>query len=146
MCRNSIFKSFEHGLNLLDESTCCDDDFTWVCNNPKERSIDSDRSECIAKYTPLKSSPNDESSRKPASNGQSIEVSLKAANKSASKTSASLDRRRVHGRSRHERDSKSRSVHSLQDSSATSTTDYAVPDNSMKGEPDSSHLTLITRI
>lgn len=43
--------------------------------------------------------------------------------------SGSLDRRRVHSRNRQERDSKSRSAHSLQESSATSTTDYASPDH-----------------
>lgn len=43
--------------------------------------------------------------------------------------SGSLDRRRIHSRSRQERDSKSRSAHSLQESSATSTTDYASPEH-----------------
>lgn len=42
--------------------------------------------------------------------------------------SSSLDRRRIHSRNRQERDSKSRSAHSLQESSATSTTDYATPE------------------
>lgn len=44
------------------------------------------------------------------------------------KPSSSLDRRRIQSRSRQERDSKSRSAHSLQESSATSTTDYASPE------------------
>lgn len=43
--------------------------------------------------------------------------------------SGSLDRRRIHSRNRQERDSKSRSAHSLQESSATSTTDYASPEH-----------------
>lgn len=126
------FQVAEYDFNLLDESTCCDDDFTWVCSNPKETSVDSDRP--ISKYAPLKSSSNDDACNKPIGNGQSIEAPPKPANKTSSKTSASLDRRRVHSRNRHERDTKSRSAHSLQDSSATSTTDYAVPENSMKGE------------
>lgn len=44
--------------------------------------------------------------------------------------SSSLDRRRLHSRNRQERDSKSRSAHSLHESSATSTTDYASPEYS----------------
>lgn len=43
--------------------------------------------------------------------------------------SGSLDRRRINSRNRQERDSKSRSAHSLQESSATSTTDYASPEH-----------------
>lgn len=43
--------------------------------------------------------------------------------------SGSLDRRRIQSRNRQERDSKSRSAHSLQESSATSTTDYASPEH-----------------
>lgn len=50
------------------------------------------------------------------------------------KPTSSLDRRRTLTRNRQERDSKSRSAHSLQDSSATSTTDYAPPDPASKGE------------
>lgn len=53
----------------------------------------------------------------------------------SSKPTSSLDRRRMHNRNRQERDSKSRSAHSLQESSATSTTDYAIPENSSKGDP-----------
>lgn len=44
--------------------------------------------------------------------------------------SSSLDRRRLHSRNRQERDSKSRSAHSLHESSATSTTDYVSPEYS----------------
>lgn len=54
----------------------------------------------------------------------------------STKPTSSLDRRRTLTRNRHERDSKSRSAHSLQESSATSTTDYAAPEQSAKGERD----------
>lgn len=134
--RTAQFVQLNKLFNLPDESTCCDDDFTWVCNNTKEKNTDADRA-MANNYTPLKSSTNNDSSAKQIGNGQPMDASSKSTNKTASKTSTSLDRRRVQSRNRHERDTKSRSVHSLQDSSATSTTDYAMPNSTMKGDAKS---------
>lgn len=111
-----------NSLDSTDNSTCCDEDFTWVCSS-KEKSIEPNATSNV--YT----------SRAAArqAHGNSDDVDLKNGNVGQKrgrqlKPSSSLDRRRIQSRSRQERDSKSRSAHSLQESSATSTTDYASPE------------------
>lgn len=117
-----------------DNSTCCDEDFTWVCNDENN----------AASNTPYKSNVPAtaknarSSSAAAASHGiGNADVDAKTNNGNAHskrtrqlRPSSSLDRRRLHSRNRQERDSKSRSAHSLHESSATSTTDYASPEYS----------------
>lgn len=69
---------------------------------------------------------------KHSSHGTTDDVDVKNGNQKRGRQlrpSGSLDRRRINSRNRQERDSKSRSAHSLQESSATSTTDYASPEH-----------------
>lgn len=88
-----------------DESTCCDDDFTWV-RNTKENNQDKS-SNIQSSYTSLPQTVLTEPSPMiPSQCGKSNRP-------------YSLDRRRSHMRNRQERDSKSRSAHSLQESSAS---------------------------
>lgn len=105
-------------MDFIDNSTCCDEDFTWVCNQKEKLVEPSATSKPTMKH----------------SQGNGDDVDMKNGNVVTKRgrilrPSGSLDRRRVHSRSRQERDSKSRSAHSLQESSATSTTDYASPDH-----------------
>lgn len=107
-------------LDSTDNSTCCDEDFTWVCNQKEKVEVNSSQnaypSKVAAKHTP--STTND--------------ADMKNGNQKRGRQlrpSGSLDRRRINSRNRQERDSKSRSAHSLQESSATSTTDYASPEH-----------------
>lgn len=111
-----------------DNSTCCDEDFTWVCND-----------ENIATPNAYKSNvpPTAITKNTSSSHGIGADIDAKNSNGNVSskrtrqlRPSSSLDRRRLHSRNRQERDSKSRSAHSLHESSATSTTDYASPEYS----------------
>lgn len=122
-------KTFEYIYQLkligiyVDNSTCCDEDFTWVCNTEEKLVEPNPAPNTYATKSALKHYPknNDESDVKNANNAvQKRGRQLRP--------SSSLDRRRIQSRSRQERDSKSRSAHSLQESSATSTTDYASPE------------------
>lgn len=104
---------------LIDESTCCDEDFTWVCNT-KEKSRESN---------PLQSSYSSltrvvsHGTVTPNQNSNTTQPNSIKFGKSAKPSS--LDRRRVLNRNRQERDSKSRSAHSLQESSVS--TDFGEP-------------------
>lgn len=107
-----------------DNSTCCDEDFTWVCNDEKNATSNAYKS-------------NVPTTVKNTSHGIGADVDVKNNNGNVNskrtrqlRPSSSLDRRRLHSRNRQERDSKSRSAHSLHESSATSTTDYASPEYS----------------
>lgn len=107
-----------------DESTCCDDDFTWVGHKnevpkgaPATKPINSSMS--LEPSGPIAGTP---SVAMAAHHNHFIHK-----NGHKPPRPASLDRRRlIHHHSRHERDSKSRSAHSLQEPSPT-------PD--MKGPP-----------
>lgn len=114
-----------------DNSTCCDEDFTWVCNDETNATSNAYKSNVAA-------------TAKNATHGVGADVDVKNINNNNNnnngnvgskrtrqlRPSSSLDRRRLHSRTRQERDSKSRSAHSLHESSATSTTDYASPEYS----------------
>lgn len=82
-------------MHLIDESTCCDEDFTWVRSDPpiESRSLPTDQ---------VAHSPSTNSSAKPP------------------RPAGSLDRRRISHTNRQERDSKSRSAHSLKERSVSS--------------------------
>lgn len=114
-----------NSLNLVDNSTCCDEDFTWV-GNQKENAVE------------VNSTPNAYPSKAAIRHSRGNAAVVCVDNKNGNvdqkrgrqlRPSGSLDRRRIQSRSRQERDSKSCSAHSLQESSATSTTDYASPDH-----------------
>lgn len=101
---------------FIDNSTCCDEDFTWVCNQ-KEKAM----------AYPLKGAMK-------RSQGDIDDPDIKNVTNSTKrdkivKPIGNIEQRRIHTRSRKERDSKSCSAHSLQESSATSTTDYASPEH-----------------
>lgn len=80
----------------IDDSTCCDEDFTWVASDqpPEPRSL------------PLISAKQPQSSDTSA-NGNNIGK--------PPRPTGSLDRRRTSHTSRHERDCKSRSAHYMKD-------------------------------
>ncbi len=82
-------------MYLIDESTCCDEDFTWVRTEPpiESRSLPTDQ---------VANSPSTNNSAKPP------------------RPAGSLDRRRISHTNRQERDSKSRSAHSLKERSVSS--------------------------
>lgn len=82
-------------MHLIDESTCCDEDFTWVRSEPpiESRSLPTDQ---------VTNSPSTNNSAKPP------------------RPAGSLDRRRISHTNRQERDSKSRSAHSLKERSMSS--------------------------
>lgn len=82
-------------MHLLDESTCCDEDFTWVRTDPpiESRSLPTDQ---------VINSPITNNSAKPP------------------RPAGSLDRRRQSHTNRQERDNKSRSAHSLKERSVSS--------------------------
>lgn len=103
--------------NVPDESTCCDDDFTWVCN-AKENA----REPRSLQYS-FTSLPNAVANSGGHANTANETHSLKSSKLVTRQ--GSLDRRRFQNRNRQERDSKSRSAHSLQDSSPS--TDFAEP-------------------
>lgn len=112
-----------------DNSTCCDEDFTWVCNDENNAT-----SNAYHKSN-MPTSSNKNTSSSPHGIGSDAAVDTKRNNGNVNskrsrqlRPSSSLDRRRLHSRNRQERDSKSRSAHSLHESSATSTTDYASPE------------------
>lgn len=122
---------------MLDESTCCDDDFTWVCN-AKGKLTDAEHIQNSFTSLPSQSGSLEVSTKQGDINNckndtVKYEDEPKYLNRSV-KPTTSLDRRRTLTKNRQERDSKSRSAHSLQDSSATSTTDYAPTDPISKGE------------
>lgn len=104
---NLILKS----VLCADESTCCDEDFQWVGN----------KNEVDVKYLPTK--PNDapmpqDVAGSSSSGPRNMIVNHKTSQKPP--RPASLDRRRlVHHHTRYERDSKSRSAHSLQEAQPT---------------------------
>lgn len=109
-------------MDSTDNLTSCDEDFTWVCNS-KEKSVEPNIPTNV--YTTKARIGNCQA--------KSDDVDIKNSNIGSKrgrqlKPSSSLDRRRIQSRNRQERDSKSRSVHSLHESSATSTTDYASPE------------------
>lgn len=122
---------------MLDESTCCDEDFTWVCSAKGKLSdaehIRNSFTSLPSQTGSLKASTKQSDINNCNNNTVKGEDEPKYSNRSIKPTS-SLDRRRTLTRNRQERDSKSRSAHSLQDSSATSTTDYALTDPTSKGE------------
>lgn len=110
-------------MDSTDNLTSCDEDFTWVCSS-KEKS--SEPNVPSIAYTTKAATIRH-------SHGKSDDVDIKNSNIGQKrgrqlKPSSSLDRRRIQSRNRQERDTKSRSVHSLHESSATSTTDYASPE------------------
>lgn len=110
-------------MDSTDNLTSCDEDFTWVCSS-KEKS--SEPNVPSIAYTTKAAAIRH-------SHGKSDDVDIKNSNIGQKrgrqlKPSSSLDRRRIQSRNRQERDTKSRSVHSLHESSATSTTDYASPE------------------
>ncbi|XP_052873359.1 uncharacterized protein LOC128278667 [Anopheles cruzii] len=120
-----------HEHHEADESTCCDDDFTWVMRTqarleaPKA-SVESDVRRSVSRTAPGTRTP----SR--ADRGEAASVGARADASGAStpgpsgkpprplRETGSLDRRRHLGSSRHERDSKSRSTHSLKEKSSSS--------------------------
>ncbi|XP_019540219.2 liprin-beta-1 isoform X4 [Aedes albopictus] len=110
-----------------DESTCRDEDFTWVNNRGEapKATIDSDRrstshttvgGRSTRSHTQI-ADPN--LPRSPLSPILSPSGAL-GCGKPPRPLTGSLDRRRHLGASRHERDSKSRSTHSLKDKSSSS--------------------------
>lgn len=114
-------KTIKAKLDSADNSTCCDEDFTWVCKD-KTDEMNVAPNAYSASNAAAKHSP-----------GMAMDADKNGNVTNSKRTrqlrpSSSLDRRRIHSRNRQERDSKSRSAHSLQESSATSTTDYASPE------------------
>lgn len=83
-------------MHYIDESTCCDEDFTWVRTDPPIES---------------RSLPTDQVAISPSTNNSSAKPPRPA---------GSLDRRRISHTNRQERDSKSRSAHSLKERSVSS--------------------------
>ncbi|XP_055306993.1 uncharacterized protein LOC129571249 isoform X2 [Sitodiplosis mosellana] len=110
----------EESSSNEDNSTCCDEDFTWVCNQKEKIEMSPTQNAHPSKATVKHSAGNtDDADGKNSNQKRGRHL----------RPSGSLDRRRIHSRNRQERDSKSRSAHSLQESSATSTTDYASPEH-----------------
>ncbi|XP_035791923.1 liprin-beta-1-like isoform X7 [Anopheles albimanus] len=129
---------------MADDSTCCDDDFTWVRNQGRgeapKASVESDRRSSSRATTAARSVARDQLQRggsvaltqqpSPSLHRQtSADASAGATGSSGPsgkpprplrETGGSLDRRRHLGSSRHERDSKSRSTHSLKEKSSSS--------------------------
>ncbi|XP_058065636.1 uncharacterized protein LOC131215264 [Anopheles bellator] len=119
-----------HEHHEADESTCCDDDFTWVRTQARleapKASVESDVRRSMSRTAPGTRTP----SR--ADRGEAASVAARADASGAStpgpsgkpprplRETGSLDRRRHLGSSRHERDSKSRSTHSLKEKSSSS--------------------------
>lgn len=81
-------------MHLIDESTCCDEDFTWVRSEPPVES---------------RSLPNEQVINTPPANNSA----------KPPRPAGSLDRRRISHTNRQERDSKSRSAHSLKERSVS---------------------------
>lgn len=101
----------------IDESTCCDEDFTWVCN-AKEKPREVNQTQSFASLT-----------RETPTNLTTPNINDVTKNIKPPRPS-SLDRRRFSNRNRQERDSKSRSAHSLQESSLS--TDFTEPSKGIK--------------
>lgn len=110
-------------LNTTDDSTCCDEDFTWVRSDKetkqKNPSVTITQTEQI---TPQSQPSSNNSHNNNNSNNNN--------NGKPPRPSGSLDRRRtnVH-HNRQERDSKSRSAHSLKDRMLTSEFKDAPPNH-----------------
>lgn len=106
------------------ESTCCDEDFQWVDQKNqsskhfspmKSKKAQSQLSEAAIDSNMCLSPSNQTPLMPQMSQGHSNQRNLQW-----QPPPASLDRRQFHRHSRHERNSKSRSVHSLQESSQSS--------------------------
>ncbi|XP_049540577.1 uncharacterized protein LOC125954386 isoform X5 [Anopheles darlingi] len=128
-----------------DDSTCCDDDFTWVRTQGRgeapKASVESDRRSSSRATTVARSVARDQHQRggsvaltqpsQPLQRHSSTETPGPSRGSTGSgpsgkpprplrETGGSLDRRRHLGSNRHERDSKSRSTHSLKEKSSSS--------------------------
>ncbi|XP_031616692.1 liprin-beta-2 isoform X5 [Contarinia nasturtii] len=108
------FQSITSKQSSCDNSTCCDEDFTWVCNQ-KEKAV------AYSLKGALKHSQGD------VDDAVIKDINTTTKREKIVRPSVNIEQRRIHSRSRKERDNKSCSAHSLQESSATSTTDYASP-------------------
>ncbi|XP_053658951.1 uncharacterized protein LOC128708020 [Anopheles marshallii] len=127
-------QSLPYADNEAEDSTCCDDDFTWVHSHDRSEapkaSVESDR-RSISQTTATRSVPRDQRSlemphkksqqcQSTGSTTQGIgEVVPSGKPPRPARESGSLDRRRNLSSSRHERDGKSRSTHSLKEKSSS---------------------------
>ncbi|XP_049540575.1 uncharacterized protein LOC125954386 isoform X3 [Anopheles darlingi] len=140
------FKKGPPGTTIgQDDSTCCDDDFTWVRTQGRgeapKASVESDRRSSSRATTVARSVARDQHQRggsvaltqpsQPLQRHSSTETPGPSRGSTGSgpsgkpprplrETGGSLDRRRHLGSNRHERDSKSRSTHSLKEKSSSS--------------------------
>uniref|UniRef100_A0A904A620 SAM domain-containing protein n=2 Tax=Anopheles quadriannulatus TaxID=34691 RepID=A0A904A620_ANOQN len=128
-------RSKPHRKHEAEDSTCCDDDFTWVyAHNHHEApkaSVESDR-RSVSQTTATRSVPRDQQPSREMSI-QKTDQCQSTANTIGigeavpcgkpprpSRETGSLDRRRNLRSSRHERDGKSHSTHSLKENSSSS--------------------------
>ncbi|XP_049293574.1 uncharacterized protein LOC125769135 isoform X8 [Anopheles funestus] len=128
-------QSLPYADHEAEDSTCCDDDFTWVYSHDRpeapKASVESDR-RSISQTTATRSVPRDQRSlemshqkkQQSQSSGSTTigvgEVVPSGKPPRPSREAGSLDRRRNLSSSRHERDGKSRSTHSLKEKSSSS--------------------------
>ncbi|XP_065078327.1 uncharacterized protein LOC135701450 isoform X9 [Ochlerotatus camptorhynchus] len=110
-----------------DDSTCRDEDFTWVNNRSEapKATIDSDRRSTSHTTIGGRSSRSHTHGHEPSLNRNLLSPVLAqpgalGCGKPPRPMTGSLDRRRHLGANRHERDSKSRSTHSLKDKFSSS--------------------------
>ncbi|XP_053689132.1 liprin-beta-2 isoform X3 [Sabethes cyaneus] len=113
-----------------DASTCRDDDFTWVNskNEAPKATIESDRRSTSHTTAGGRSMRGHDISANAGPSGTTASPVTVGSGKPPRPMTGSLDRRRHNlGASRHERDSKSRSTHSLKDKSSSS--EFHKPDS-----------------
>ncbi|XP_062562952.1 liprin-beta-1 isoform X3 [Armigeres subalbatus] len=117
----------QHDGKQKDESSCRDEDFTWVnnCAEAPKATIDSDRRSTSHTTVGGRSSRSHTHGHDPNQTRTPLSPVLSpsgvlGSGKPPRPMTGSLDRRRHLGASRHERDSKSRSTHSLKDKSSSS--------------------------
>ncbi|XP_053674660.1 uncharacterized protein LOC128724962 [Anopheles nili] len=108
------------------DSTCCDDDFSWVCTQDKmeapKASIESDQRSLSCDQRSLSQPQHVRHSRQSAKS-DTVDIGSAISNGKPprpTRETGSLDRRRRLRSTRNERDNKSRSTHSLKEKSSSS--------------------------
>lgn len=113
-----------------DESTCCDEDFTWVKSDKQPRSL------------PAAAAPPNPSAKQPSTSAtpsrETTPTAQSASSKPPPRPTGSLDRRRTSPQatssSRQDRDGKSRSAHYLKERSLSSDGKETTPPSSQPGK------------
>ncbi|XP_050071791.1 uncharacterized protein LOC126559663 [Anopheles maculipalpis] len=131
-------RSMPGAAHDAEDSTCCDDDFTWVYSHDRaeapKASVESDRRSVSQTKPATRSVPRDQRSlemslqkKQQCQSTESTSTTLGIGEvvpsgkpPRPSRETGSLDRRRNLSATRHERDGKSRSTHSLKEKSSSS--------------------------